>query len=184
MARRQTATLSGSPGITEEYLARGEFNTELYGDHIVQLPAGYSLCLGCQSCELLCGTVKDGKVGLNRSCIHVQRGGASANIHTVFACQQCTDHPCFEACPLQGEAMCIDENGIVYVVDDKCIGCGKCAKACKFSPSRIVIVGEKKNRKARKCDLCRDREEGPACIEFCPALCLGLASDVLAAKEA
>lgn len=184
MAEHRSVVLSGAPGITQEYMAREEFDTSRFGNHVVQLPSGYSLCLGCQSCELLCGTVRDGKVGLNRSCLHVQRGGASANVHTVLTCQQCIDHPCYEACPRKDEAMCVDGDGIVYVVEEECIGCGLCAKACKFSPSRIAMVGEKKDRKAHKCDLCRNRPEGPVCIEFCPALCLGLASDVIAAKEA
>ena len=68
-------------------------------------------------------------------------------------------------------------DGIVYINEEECIGCGLCAKNCKFTPSRITM--DKKNRKAHKCDLCRTREGGPQCIKECPVVCLGLASDPL-----
>jgi Fe-S-cluster-containing dehydrogenase component len=97
-------------------------------------------------------------------------------IHEVLACKHCADHPCYEKCPQKEEAMKIDENGIVYVDDEFCIGCGLCAKACTYTPSRINMVksSDKDMRKAKKCDLCRNRKEGPACIEWCPVRCIGL----------
>lgn len=70
--------------------------------------------------------------------------------------------------------MCIDEEGIVYINEAECIGCSLCQKACKFTPSRINMVKSKnkEERKAKKCDLCRGRAEGPACVQWCPAVCL------------
>ena len=77
--------------------------------------------------------------------------------------------------------MCIDENNIVYVNEDECVGCGLCQKACVFEPSRINMVksADKKQRKAKKCDLCRERPEGPACVQWCPIRCIGLSDDPL-----
>ncbi len=68
------------------------------------------------------------------------------------------------------------EKNIVYIVEEDCIGCGLCQKACRFSPSRINLVKskDKAKRKAKKCDLCRDKEDGPQCIKWCPAMCLAL----------
>lgn len=93
-------------------------------------------------------------------------------IHKIYTCQQCEDHPCYEKCPEKDKAMCIDENGIVYIVPEHCTGCKLCIKACPFEPKRINFNRE--TRKALKCDLCRDRPEGPACIEYCQVRCLGL----------
>lgn len=72
--------------------------------------------------------------------------------------------------------MCIDENNIVYINEKECVGCGLCRKACVFEPSRInmVISDDKKQRKAKKCDMCRTRPEGPACIQWCPVKCIGM----------
>lgn len=145
--------------------------------HIVQYPKEYSMCLGCESCELICGLVRDGQAGFNRGGIKVKRGEKKSLIHTVYVCQQCEDHPCYDACPKQDEAMCVDENGIVYINEEECIGCGLCQKACSFEPARITIIGKGRARKARKCDLCRDRADGPQCIAQCPAMCLGLSTD-------
>ena len=94
-------------------------------------------------------------------------------------CQQCDDHPCYEACPKKDKAMLIDENGIVYVNEEECVGCGLCAKACPQNPSMITIVKDKSlgKRRAIKCDLCRTRPEGPACVEYCQAMCLGVKGD-------
>ena len=68
---------------------------------------------------------------------------------------------------------------------DRCIGCGLCAKNCVMTPSRINMVKSKdrKLRKAKKCDLCRNREEGPACIRYCPSQCLGLSKSAPWKKE-
>lgn len=77
--------------------------------------------------------------------------------------------------------MCIDENGIVYVNEEECIGCGLCAKACRYEPSLINLVesADKKKRKAKKCDLCRTRPEGPACVQWCQAKCLAVTGEPL-----
>lgn len=146
-------------------------------DHIVQYPDAYSHCIGCSSCELFCALVHDGVTGPCHGGIKVELGRLDQLKHTVYVCEHCEDHPCYEACPKKDQAMCVDENGTVYINEDECIGCGLCAKKCKLTPSRITM--DKKNRKAHKCDLCRTREGGPQCIKECPVVCLGLASDPL-----
>ena len=75
--------------------------------------------------------------------------------------------------------MMIDENGVVYINDENCIGCGLCIKACKFDPPRIVMMRNKDRKKwrAKKCDMCRNSPEGPQCIKWCPVVCLGLSSN-------
>lgn len=150
-----------------------------YGNHIVQYSPEYSLCAGCESCSILCGLTHEGFTGPGNSRIKVDLGTRSM-MHTIVACQQCNDHPCYDACPKKDAAMKIDEEtGVVYIEEAACIGCGLCAKACKFQPSRISM---KKNRdrklwKAVKCDLCRGNPEGPQCIKYCPVRCIGLSAD-------
>ncbi|MDR1573587.1 MAG: 4Fe-4S dicluster domain-containing protein [Clostridiales Family XIII bacterium] len=139
--------------------------------HIVQYDADYSLCAGCSACEILCGLLHDAMVGPKARRIFVEKDSTQL-LHKVHACQHCTDHPCFDACPPKVGAMRLDaETGVVCVDEEKCIGCKLCIKACPFTPKRIQI-GPK--GKAIKCDLCRTRPEGPACIEYCQVMCLGL----------
>lgn len=165
-----------------------ETNTErTYGNHIVQYVPDYSFCAGCTSCEVVCTLTHDGLVSPCHNRIFVSRDNRSM-VHTILACQQCADHPCYDKCPKKGQAMKIDDNNIVYIDENECIGCGLCAKACVFTPSRInmVVSTDKSKRKAKKCDLCRTRAEGPACVEWCPVRCIGLSADSVAtpiAKE-
>ena len=145
------------------------------GRHIVQYPADVSLCAGCGTCEAVCGLTHDGVTGpLIKRIFLVRDSTMTEDMHKVYACMQCADHPCYNVCPLQGSAMKIDETaGVVYVSADDCIGCGQCRDACPFEPKRISLTADTAP-KALKCDLCRERPEGPACVEFCQVRCIGL----------
>ena len=154
---------------------------EEYANHIVQYSPEYSLCAGCEACSIMCALTHEGYTGPNNARIKVNLGTRSM-LHEILACQQCLDHPCYDACPKRGEAMVIDdETGIVYINEEYCIGCGLCAKRCKFTPSRISIRkhSNRKMWKAVKCDLCRDNPEGPQCIKHCQVRCLGLSADAV-----
>ncbi|MBQ6453446.1 MAG: 4Fe-4S binding protein [Coriobacteriales bacterium] len=152
---------------------------EGYGNHIVQYSPEYSLCAGCEACSIMCGLTHEGFTGPGNCRIRLKLARRSL-IHEILSCQQCDDHPCYEACPLKDDAMCIDaDTGIVYVNEDSCIGCGRCMKACKFTPSRISLrrSNVKRGTKAVKCDLCRGNPDGPQCIKYCQVVCIGLSDD-------
>ena len=151
-----------------------EGNKRTYGNHVVQYSPEYSFCAGCTSCEVVCALVHDGLVSPSYNRIFVDRD-IRTMVHTILSCQQCADHPCYDKCPKKDSAMKIDENNIVWIDEENCIGCGLCARACVFTPSRINLVRskDKTERKAKKCDMCRTRPEGPACIEWCPVRCIG-----------
>lgn len=150
-------------------------------DHIIQYPSSHSLCLGCQSCDLVCSLTHEGVTGPKLGCIRIDEPNYKELQFHVLACMQCEDHPCYNACPKKDKAMRIDENGIVYIDQEECIGCGLCAKNCAFTPSRIQV--DRVKRKAHKCDLCRGREGGPACVEYCPVKALGVGQEGDAPNE-
>lgn len=148
-----------------------------FAEHVVQYnDPYYSVCTGCKSCEMFCSLMHDGVNSPLRSGIHLQVANVKDMIHSIAVCQQCADRPCYEACPRKDEAMCVDENGIVYVQRENCIGCGLCVKACKFDPPRVHVAKIDGKRFAVKCDLCRTVPGGPTCIANCPTMILGLAS--------
>lgn len=149
-----------------------------FGNHVIMYDKFYSLCEGCGSCKIVCALAHDGVTGPYHGAIKLNLDLTWDHMYQgVYTCQHCLDHPCYDACPKKDEAMCIDENGIVYVNEENCIGCRKCERACSQTPSRIVY--DKTNRKVRKCDLCRTRADGPQCIKYCPVRCLGLSDDPL-----
>jgi Fe-S-cluster-containing dehydrogenase component len=65
------------------------------------------------------------------------------------------------------------EDGIVYIDQDKCIGCMACQKACPWE----IPVMNPDTGKAIKCDLCMDRLDAglkPACVAKCTTHALQL----------
>jgi len=153
-----------------------KYDRTKFCEHIVQYPPEVSVCVGCNACEIVCALIHEGKTGPMLRRIFLERNTILME-HTVYTCQQCVDHPCYEKCPKKGEAMKIDEDGIVYIDPEFCIGCRLCIKACPFEPKRINF--DKASKKAVKCDLCRNRPEGPACVEYCQVRCIGKISDPL-----
>ena len=153
-------------------------NNKKYGRHIVQYPPEVSACVGCNACEIVCALVHEGKTGPMLRRIFLERDTVMLFNHVIYTCQHCVDHPCYDTCTKKDAAMCLDEEkGIVYINPEFCIGCKRCIKACPFEPKRINF--NKSEKKAVKCDLCRDRENGPACVEFCQVRCIGLSDQPL-----
>ena len=139
---------------------------------IQQYPPEISLCVGCSACEIVCGLVHEGKVGPSLRRIFLERDTILLD-HKVYTCQHCPDHPCYDACPKPEEAMLLDaDNGIVTIDAESCDGCQLCIEACPFEPKRINF--DISRNKAVKCDLCRAREKGPACVEYCQVRCIGI----------
>ena len=131
------------------------------------------VCTGCGICDLMCSLYHEGEQGQTLS-----RGelvGDRIDYEFAFhVCRQCGTPECYEACPSQDEALCIDETtGTKYINAEECDGCGECIEACPFDPPRIKMHPVK--TVAFKCDLCRDRADGPICLEYCSFDALSLA---------
>jgi formate dehydrogenase iron-sulfur subunit len=114
-----------------------------------------SKCIGCRTCEAACQIEHEGQGRLN---VHYVEDLAAVPIF----CHQCEAACCATIClpgalKKDGELMIFDE--------ERCTGCGLCAFACPFG---VVWI----DRIAHKCDLCRDRDGGPACVAACPAQAL------------
>jgi carbon-monoxide dehydrogenase iron sulfur subunit len=110
------------------------------------------LCDGCLDCEHTC-------TGLyTTSRISIQE--LDSTYYSII-CQQCETAPCVIICPT--EAMQQTE-----VNAEKCIGCGLCVMVCPFGAVHIH------NKIANKCNQCKDKEEGPGCIQACSKRALSL----------
>jgi protein NrfC len=145
-------------------------------------------CQGCVTCMLACSLVHDGVTSLSASRIQIVQNSFDSWPSDIFIshCRQCQNPECVKACPRR--ALDVDTaHGNVRRVDrSKCIGCGKCVKACPYLPKRPVLAPDPqyKNRlTSRKCDLCLDTPHlrnslgepvvgGPggmqACVQVCP----------------
>ena len=97
-------------------------------------------------------------------------------------CMHCVDPACVSACPVT--ALTKDaKTGVVSYNKDACIGCRYCQVACPFNIPKFEF--EKAFPVIRKCQLCSHRlekNEIPACCQFCPtgACIFGKVDDLLA----
>ena len=104
-----------------------------------------NLCDGCMNCENMCASVH------SASRIKIIE---HHSMYYSIVCQHCESAPCITICPTDA----VTDGG---VNSEKCIGCGLCVMACPFGAMTF------QSSVAEKCDLCADREEGPACIKAC-----------------
>jgi Fe-S-cluster-containing hydrogenase component 2 len=117
-------------------------------------------CTGCRVCEFICSMEHNKAFNPARSRISVTRLYPHTN--AAFNCKMCDEPKCIPACPRKGAMVQCPDTGVIQIIDELCEGCDWCIKACEYSG--IILEGQK----ARLCDLCNHREDGPACIEWCP----------------
>ncbi len=131
-----------------------------------------SLCAGCGVCSLMCSLYHEKVVNISLSRSVLVRDPLEATF-SVNACRQCLSPSCYLSCPKKDSALRIDHTtGVKYIDSDQCDGCGECTLACPLDPAHIKINPITKT--AFKCDLCREREKGPICIEYCSQKALAL----------
>jgi Fe-S-cluster-containing hydrogenase component 2 len=134
-----------------------------------------SVCTGCGVCSLMCSLYQEGETAFKLSRSEIVRDPFEA-AYSLNVCRQCLSPSCYLACPLKDSALCIDQaTGIKYVNASECDGCGKCTQACPLNPARVKLNPDQ--TAAIKCDLCRERENGPICVEYCAQHALTVAAE-------
>ncbi|MBN1452980.1 MAG: dimethylsulfoxide reductase subunit B [Anaerolineales bacterium] len=135
-----------------------------------------SACTGCKACQIACKDKNNLPVGvLWRRVYEVsggswqRQGGAWATdvfaYNLTVACNHCVHPKCAGVCPT--DAYVQREDGIVYIDESKCIGCGYCAWACPYTaPQYNPEAGH-----MSKCNFCMDNIDAglpPSCVAACP----------------
>jgi DMSO reductase iron-sulfur subunit len=133
-----------------------------------------SRCSGCMACIVACLDHQEpsGDSHPFRHVTRLEKGGyPSASISFIsLACLHCGDAPCVMVCPT-GALFKRDQDGIVDVKQDLCVGCHSCALVCPFGAPQFPEGG-----KMSKCNFCIDRVERnmePACVRVCPTRAIG-----------
>lgn len=123
------------------------------------------LCAGCGVCGLMCSLYQEQEASRHLSRSEIVREPFEAS-YSLNVCRQCPSPSCYQACPLKDSALRIDKTtGVKYIDSESCDGCGDCTRACPMEPARVKFDPDK--QVALKCDLCRKRENGPICVEYC-----------------
>ena len=151
-------------------------------------------CIGCHACSVACKVNNDLPVDLWYNRV-LTDGGAYMDTasgtypndvhreHIPMTCQHCSNAPCAAVCPTGATA--IQDNGVVSVDAETCIGCGSCIEACPYDVRTLIkeepkfvmdfALGdwdapEHKAGVVEKCTFCQNRVERgdvPACMDLC-----------------
>lgn len=156
-------------------------------------------CMGCNMCSMACRVdhnlpnevlystaVTDGG-----DHFRVPTGSYPNNLKMKFytmACQHCDNPACVEVCPT-GAAYKREEDGLVLIDNEKCIGCKSCIAACPYEGVRTLLaadpaypldfqIGDHRTQEhipntVEKCTFCVERldnSERPLCVDLCPAV--------------
>lgn len=87
-------------------------------------------CVNCGVCEMACAERHDGKARLKVKDVLQSRGLIFNNEALPIVCKQCENPTCIAVCKLNA---LVKQDDVVYIDEEKCIGCGRCVKACPFN---------------------------------------------------
>ncbi|MES2948457.1 MAG: cyclic nucleotide-binding domain-containing protein [Pseudomonadota bacterium] len=150
-----------------------------------------SLCVRCDHCEKACASTHEGVSRLDR-----EAGPTYANLHVPTSCRHCEHPHCMKDCP--PDAIHRSPNGEVFISDAciGCGNCEKNCPydVIQMAPLSTkkksgggllswMLFGfgqepgtrqatdpndKSSQKKAVKCDMCKDIKAGPACVRACP----------------
>jgi CRP-like cAMP-binding protein len=140
-------------------------------------------CTRCDACVRACATAHEGVSRLLRDGLRYE------HFLVATACRSCRDPLCMTQCPVGSIRR---KENLEIIIEDWCIGCGKCAELCPYGninmhPLEVIkevrtevkstqpgvaptVKIEKKKTtayKANTCDLCTQLST-PSCVYACP----------------
>ena len=138
-------------------------------------------CTGCYTCVVACKDWHDVPAGpASWRWVDTIEKGTFPDVFVAFytgSCYHCAEPACIPACPA-GAITKSDENGVVTVDRDECLGkdqCDLCLQACEYKAPQF---GAEPNAKMQMCNLCPDKldiGEKPICVAGCPMRALDAA---------
>ena len=132
-------------------------------------------CTGCYACVVACKDWHDVPAGpaswLRIKTIESGKYPNPRVVNLTLTCFHCINPTCIEACPV-GAITKREEDGIVLVDREKCLGKDTCGMLCKDAcPYGAPQFEAEENAKMQKCNFCLERwAEGkkPICVDACP----------------
>lgn len=136
-----------------------------------------SKCTGCKTCQISCKDEKALDVGPKFRRVYEYGGGTwekvghawkqeTFNYYLSISCNHCAEPTCVKGCPT-GAMHKREEDGLVVVNQDVCVGCRYCEMRCPYGAPQF----DAEKKVMSKCDGCYQRvAQGlkPVCVESCP----------------
>lgn len=91
-------------------------------------------CVGCHACTVSCEAENHLPPGIVYCPVSEQEIGVYPNVSYAFLpkpCMQCAKPPCVDACPYDATWK-QEEDGIVVIDYEACVGCERCVPACPY----------------------------------------------------
>ena len=173
------------PGETKTHAKTKEAETKV-DDHLLDFLADHRFvqgtatmiidldrCTRCDDCVRACSVSHDSNPRF------IRHGPVYGRHMLANACLHCADPVCMIECPT-GAIHRDQQEGLIVINEQTCIGCTNCANNCPFDAIRMVEIRDRDGRmivddryskplmQATKCDLCIDQLGGPACQTACP----------------
>jgi len=173
-----TQARAAPPGLgLDDYLNQGLFEAQNL------LLIDLDNCTRCDACVQACAKAHDGVSRLLRDGLRYD------HFLVATACRSCRDPLCMTQCPVGSIRR---KENLEIIIEDWCIGCGKCAELCPYGninmhplevikevkteiksptpgvPPKVKIEKKKTTAyKANTCDLCTQLSV-PSCVYACP----------------
>ena len=173
-----TQARTAPPGLgLDDYLNQGLFEAQNL------LLIDLDNCTRCDACVQACAQAHDGVSRLLRDGLRYD------HFLVATACRSCRDPLCMTQCPVGSIRR---KENLEIIIEDWCIGCGKCAELCPYGninmhplevmkevkteiksptpgvPPKVKIEKKKTTAyKANTCDLCTQLSV-PSCVYACP----------------
>ncbi len=166
--RENAATLNQIENLPlADFLSQGLMNAQSL------LVLDLEKCTRCDECTKACADTHDGVTRLIREGLRFDK------FLVASSCRSCLDPYCMVGCPVNSIRRLQSRE---IIIEDWCIGCGKCAENCPYGNINMHSLPEKKvadpahpgqkiavvQQKATMCDLCRDVDGQPSCVYACP----------------
>ncbi|GAW91245.1 sulfate reduction electron transfer complex DsrMKJOP subunit DsrO [Calderihabitans maritimus] len=124
-------------------------------------------CVGCHACRVACKSENNVPLKVFRTWVKDVEKGIYPNVSRHYLprlCNHCANAPCVKVCPVKASYR--NEDGVVMIDYDRCIGCKYCIAACPYDSRFINPI----RKTAEKCDFCYHRVSRgyePACVSTC-----------------
>ncbi len=137
-------------------------------EHLVMV-IDLSKCNGCKACTISCGVENGNTPYEHRTEVKqtsITAGDNEYVLNLPMLCNQCEEPSCVSVCPTEATYK-REEDGIIVVDSETCIGCNYCIKACPYDGVRFE---NEETATVDKCNFCVHRTSKgllPACVETC-----------------
>jgi molybdopterin-containing oxidoreductase family iron-sulfur binding subunit len=138
-----TIVANGMLGTASRALAKGKTEKPVKRKYHYGMVIDTRRCVGCRACVLACKAENKTPPGVSYTVVFEEILENRPNDKPVFMtkpCFHCEYPPCVDVCPVSATYK-REQDGIVVVDYDRCIGCRYCMTACPYS-ARWFDFGE------------------------------------------